>query len=135
MPRMQTNFKKGLIQLLARNLYPEPDVFIRELIQNAHDAIKIRRISEPHLEKADIEDFLSTIGVSGTRERTKEYLELGDRKLALGTIGQFGIGILSAFVVADKIEDLTRKLGTDICYQWVNHGGEEYELEAVSERR
>ncbi len=49
MPRMQTNFK-GLIQLLARNLYPEPDVFIRELIQNAHDAIKIRRINEPHLE-------------------------------------------------------------------------------------
>src|ERR1035441_3384616 len=108
MPRMQTNFK-GLIQLLARNLYPEPDVFIRELIQNAHDAITIRRISEPHLEgridivtdaknrtltffdngigmdKADIEEFLSTVGVSGTRERTKEYLEHGDKKQALGT--------------------------------------------------
>jgi HSP90 family molecular chaperone len=40
--RMEANFE-GLIQLLAQHLYPEPDVFVRELIQNAHDSIVRRR--------------------------------------------------------------------------------------------
>ncbi len=39
---MRANFE-GFIQLLAKNLYPEPDVFVRELIQNAHDSIRIRQ--------------------------------------------------------------------------------------------
>src|SRR3990172_4431166 len=52
---MRANFA-GLIQLLARNLYPEPDVFIRELIQNAHDSIRLRQEREPgHAGRIDVE--------------------------------------------------------------------------------
>jgi len=156
MPQMKTNFK-GLIQLLARNLYPEPDVFIRELIQNAHDAIRIRRIDEPNLaglieilvdredktitfvdngngmDAADIDEFLSTIGASGTRERAMQYLDEGNKLQALGTIGQFGIGILSAFVVARKLEVTTRKSGSPKVFRWINEGGEDYSLDEVPE--
>ena len=51
---------------------------------------------------------MSTIGTSGTGERTQEYLASGDKAKALSTIGQFGIGLLSAFVVAEQIEVVTR---------------------------
>ena len=157
MPQMKTNFK-GLIQLLARNLYPEPDVFIRELVQNAHDAIKIRQLDEPNLagrieiltdagEKTitfvdngggmnanDIEEFLSTVGASGTRERAMQYLHEGNKSQALGTIGQFGIGILSAFVVARKLEVITKKRGSQKVYRWINEGGEDYSLDEVTDK-
>ncbi len=148
MPKMKTSFK-GLVQLLAKSLYPEPDVFIRELIQNAHDSIKLRKVDEPEMQgvieiftdadartitfidngkgmdKQDIEDFLSTIGRSGTGE-SKE--ELAQRNIAVATIGQFGIGLLSAFVVADVIDVFTRKKGDDTVWHWFNEGDEEYEL-------
>ena len=44
--QMEANFE-GLIQLLAKNLYPEPDVFVRELIQNSHDSAVLRQKDEP----------------------------------------------------------------------------------------
>jgi molecular chaperone HtpG len=151
MPRIQTNFQ-GLVRLLAKNLYPEPDVFIRELVQNGHDAIQFRRLEDRHLSgridiltdaKArtiqfldngmgmnaeEVEKFLSTIGTSGTGERTQEYLSRGDKAQVLSTIGQFGIGLLSAFVVAEQIEVVTRRFGGDTVLRWVCHGGEDYDL-------
>lgn len=156
MPRMQFNFK-GLIQLLARHLYPEQDVFLRELVQNGHDAIQFRRRSEPNLagridiitdarhrtitftdngigmDRQEIVDFLSTIGSSGTGERTRELLAKGDKAGVLETIGQFGIGFLSAFVVADMIEVTTRKLGTEQVYRWTSGGDAEYDLQESDE--
>lgn len=151
MPRIQTNFQ-GLVRLLAKNLYPEPDVFIRELIQNAHDAIQFRRQVDRHLQGRidivtdarartiqfldnglgmntdEIEKFLSTIGTSGTGERAQENLAKGDKAEALTTIGQFGIGLLSAFVVAERIEVVTRRQGGSTVLRWVSDGSEEYEL-------
>jgi hypothetical protein len=47
-PKMKTSFK-GLVKLLAKSLYPESNVFIRELIQNAHDSIRLRRVEDPEL--------------------------------------------------------------------------------------
>ncbi|HOW75024.1 MAG TPA: hypothetical protein P5102_00395 [Candidatus Competibacteraceae bacterium] len=44
MPKMRASFQ-GLVRLRAKSLYPEPDVFIRELLQNAHDSIQLRRAS------------------------------------------------------------------------------------------
>ncbi len=153
MPKMKTSFT-GLVKLLAKSLYPEPDVFIRELIQNAHDSIKLRRIDAPHLEgrieiftdaarntisfedngrgmnKTDIEELLSTIGRSGTGEAT-QALKKADQ--VVETIGQFGIGLLSAFVVADKIEVFTKKEDDQHAWHWTNHGGEDYQLEPTEE--
>ena len=151
MPKMRTSFQ-GLVRLLANSLYPEPDVFIRELLQNAHDSIQLRQIerSEPAgeihiavdernraliftdngvgMDRRDIEDFLSVIGSTGTGSRARE---LAARAVAVATIGQFGIGLLSAFVVAEQIEVQTRKAGATQSWRWVNQGGEDYQLAAL----
>jgi HSP90 family molecular chaperone len=150
MPKMRTSFH-GLVRLLAQSLYPEPDVFIRELLQNAHDSIQLRQLqrSEPMgaiaididaathslsfsdngvgMDRRDIEEFLSVIGSTGTGSRAHEFTT---RDRAIATIGQFGIGLLSAFVVAERIEVYTRKAEARESWHWINHGGEEYELTA-----
>jgi molecular chaperone HtpG len=144
MPQMKFDFD-GLIQLLAHNLYSEKHVFIRELVQNAHDGVLRRQDQEPALagrisietrpadlqfsvqdngigmNDAEILEYLSTIGLSRTR------LEKGEGGIK-GLIGQFGIGFLSAFMVASKVEVRTRKVGETKGYMWVNHGSHHYEI-------
>src|SRR5262245_22353540 len=117
--KMRTSFQ-GLVKLLAKSLYSEPDVFIRELVQNSHDAIKLRRAAGEHIEgridittdirnsvitfrdngvgmsKDEIENYLTVIGVSGTGTQRADFAA---RDIAIDTIGQFGVGLLSAFVV------------------------------------
>jgi len=151
MPKMRASFQ-GLIRVLAQSLYPEPDVFIRELLQNAHDSIQRRRIGEPELagviaiavdenhrtlsfsdngvgmDRRDIEDFLSVIGSTGTGTHARE---LAAHDVMIATIGQFGIGLLSAFVVAERIEVYTRKVGAAQTWRWINHGGEDYVLDTL----
>ena len=148
MPKMKTSFK-GLVKLLAKSLYPEPNVFIRELVQNAHDSIQIRRVEDPHLagkieiftdvqartvtfsdngmgmDRHEIDEFLSTIGSTGTGTKREE---LAKKSVALEAIGQFGIGLLSGFVVAERIDVFTRKSNDGTGWHWVNQGSEEYEL-------
>src|SRR3954468_10584180 len=119
---------QGLIRLLAKNLYTETDVFVRELTQNAHDSIRRRSELEPNaplgtihiridahngtiaftdngagLTESEIHDYLSTIGRSGTDAFRQELMKKG-RQAEVTLIGQFGIGLLSAFVVAYKVE-------------------------------
>jgi len=146
MPKMQFDFD-GLIQLLAQNLYSEKHIFIRELIQNSHDAIIRRRHQEGEtfqgkisietrpdelrfiirdtgigMNKDDLDEYLSTVGKGATREaREAEKLD--------GLIGLFGIGFLSAFVVAEKVEVRTRRLGETQGWSWQNEGKQEYAVE------
>lgn len=135
--QMQTNFD-GLIKLLAEGLYSEPDIFVRELIQNAQDGIVERKSTEGsggeisiHIEgntiiveddgigmnESDIREFLAVIGSSHK-----------DRERIPDAIGQFGIGLLSAFVVAEKVYVETLKLGEDKAYEWRNSGSIDCEL-------
>lgn len=133
---------KGIVNLLAKHLYSEKKVFIRELIQNAHDAIRRRQASEQGaggridiycrpeedriifkddglgMNKADLDDYLSSVGASGTRDSAIE-----------GLIGQFGIGFLSAFIVGKRVEVRTRKAGEDQGWLWVNEGDQSYTLD------
>lgn len=142
---MELNFE-GLIQLLARHLYASPDVFIRELVQNAHDSIVRRVDAEPELsgrieivcradtselifrdngigmDRADIVRFLSVIGSTGTGQARDE---LSERAYEL--IGQFGIGMLSAFVVANRVVVRTRKAGNP-AFAWHNSGSTRCDL-------
>ena len=151
MPKLRASFQ-GLVRVLANSLYPEPDVFIRELLQNAHDSIQLRRVNhaewageiridvdEPArtlsfsdngtgMDQRDIEEFLSVIGSTGTGSRAQE---LASRNVAVATIGQFGIGLLSAFVVAERIDVYTRKPDAAQTWRWTNHGGEDYALVAL----
>jgi molecular chaperone HtpG len=139
----------GVVRLLSQNLYADPDVFLREMIQNAQDSIVKRRLREPHagridlvarvvgstltieddgigLTREDIHGYLSTIGRSGTGE-LKERLRHGDVGEATALIGQFGIGLLSAFMVADRVVVHTRHPDDD-AWRWSFDGGTRYEL-------
>lgn len=139
---MQLDFD-GLIQLLAHHLYSEKPVFIRELIQNAHDSILRRKQKDNYGGRIDIEtypnelrfvvrdngigmndhelqDYLSTVGKGATR------LEKGNID---GLIGQFGIGFLSAFVVANRVEVRTRRFDETQGWLWANTGSKDYQLD------
>lgn len=129
--RFQVNLK-GLITLLSENLYSGPRVYVRELLQNAVDAIRARAIAEGRgegdtadgrieievsegdtptvvfhdngigLEEAEVHSLLATIGESSKRD------DLG--KARGDFIGQFGIGLLSCFMVAEDIVVITRSI-------------------------
>lgn len=148
---------EGLIQLLAQNLYADPDVFLREMIQNAHDSIKRRAeiaaergggdLPSPRIQilvdKAaqtigvydngsgltgeEIDNYLSTIGRSGTDELRKRIVE-ADRNRTVELIGQFGIGLLSAFIVAERVTVLTRADGAE-ALRWESRGSAGYTVE------
>jgi molecular chaperone HtpG len=145
----------GLIQLLAKNLYPNEDAFIRELLQNAHDSIVKRQSmgaapagrididvnatvntlnftdNGAGMTEQEIVAYLSTIGRSGTGE-LRTQLEQLDRRQAETLIGRFGIGILSAFVVAKKVEVRTCSAGPErITLLWTADGGPKYTLESL----
>jgi molecular chaperone HtpG len=151
---IRTDFH-GLIELLAKNLYPQEDMFIRELVQNAHDAIVKRHAFEAApagriditaereartvvfrdngagLTEAEITDYLATIGRSGTGE-LRQQLEQRDRDRAQSLIGQFGIGILSAFVAAERLEVETFSVSDDQSgLRWSVSGGPQYELALI----
>lgn len=153
MPKMQTSFT-GLVSLLAKNLYTSADVFIRELLQNAHDGCQRLQAVEPQstpridivtsvpdrticfsdngigMDEQDIHEYLSTIGRSGT---ATESARLASAGVSTETIGQFGVGLLSAFVVAERIDVFTRKLGSDVGFHWLSHGDDEYRVSPTNE--
>jgi molecular chaperone HtpG len=111
---------RGVVDLLSRHLYSGPRVYVRELLQNATDAVTARRaldVDAPArvrfrgtdgggLEVTDTgvgltpdeaRELLATVGRSSKRD-----LELGGGRTEF--LGQFGIGLLSAFTVSDRIE-------------------------------
>ena len=120
---------RGVVDLLSHHLYASPRVYVRELLQNALDAITARLLTEPdaparvHIEPPEVtgdgslrihdtgiglteeqvHDLLATIGRSSKRD------ELGFARHEF--LGQFGIGLLSCFLVADEIEVRTRAAG------------------------
>ena len=114
---------RGLVDLLSQHLYSSPRVYVRELLQNAVDATTARRLADPAaprrgirivigegglavsdsgvgLTEADAHQFLATIGSSSKRDDLA-----GARREFLG---QFGIGLLACFTVADQIRVVTR---------------------------
>ena len=133
-------------------------MFIRELVQNAHDSIQVRQTLEEApagriditanrdsmtisfedngagMTEKEITEYLSTIGRSGTKELGEE-LKKRDRERTESLIGQFGIGILSAFVAADRLMVSTRSVsGEHGGLQWTVSGGPTYELESIEKK-
>ena len=123
---------RGMVDLLARHLYSGPRVYVRELLQNAVDAVTARREEDPDapatvrlvvhpdgpdgapgticldvtdsgigLDRTQATELLATIGRSSKRDST---FGLGREQY----IGQFGIGMLAAFMVAQEIEVTSR---------------------------
>ena len=136
---------KRLLDLMANSIYTNTDIFLRELISNASDAIdkryylsltdtsvtaddlkikvacdkKARTITISDngigMSKEDLENNLGTIAKSGSLE-FKENL---DEKEKVDIIGHFGVGFYSAFMVADKIEVTSFKVGEEKAYKWI----------------
>ncbi|GLZ06225.1 molecular chaperone HtpG [Actinomadura sp. NBRC 104412] len=151
---MQHNFSvdlRGIVDLLGRHLYSSPRVYVRELLQNSVDAITARRASgdeaealiriEPIEATGDgtlrihdtgigltgpqVHELLATIGNSSKRD------ELGLARHDF--LGQFGIGLLSCFLVADEIEVITRS-GDAPTVRWRGHADGHYTLEETAPR-
>jgi molecular chaperone HtpG len=140
----------GLLKVLAEHLYSSKKVGIRELLQNAHDSCVRRRIEEgsPHyrprielaldpprrallirdngcgLTEEEIGSYLATIGRGYTRE-LRERLALSAPQEASELIGQFGLGFLSAFLLANEVTVVTRSYQGGGAIRW-HCGGDEY---------
>lgn len=155
---------RGLIRLLAKNLYAKSDVFLRELVQNAQDSIMRRREIEGRqapagaiqirvdwsrdqptitfedngagLTEAEIHDYLSTIGRSGTDAFRRELEQKGRYAASASLIGQFGIGLLSTFVVAARVVVETRSCRPGHpTWRWECWGDKDYTLVSSAEER
>ncbi|MBP5974171.1 ATP-binding protein [Brasilonema sp. CT11] len=147
---------QGLIKLLAKNLYAEADVFVREMLQNAHDSIKRRRELQADgapdgvirvkidregatisftdngagMTQQEVRDYLSTIGRSGTDAFRQDLIQKG-RQADVTVIGQFGIGLLSAFIVADRVVVETLSWQPDNPpWRWESSGEKTYNLQS-----
>ena len=146
-----------LLNLMVHSVYSDPDVFLRELISNASDALdKVRyeAISKPELlagddrlvirlaadeeartlaiadngigmDRQELIDNLGTLARSGTKAFLKG---LKDAKEGLGLIGQFGVGFYSAFMVADRIEVVSRRAGSEEAWVWSSTGGAGFDI-------
>lgn len=142
---------RGIVDLLSHHLYSSPRVYVRELLQNAVDAITARRADAPAapasvwletpavtgdgtlrvhdtglgLSERQVHELLATIGRSGKRD------ELGFSRHEF--LGQFGIGLLSCFLVADQIRVQTRQEGQPTVY-WVGYADGRYEIATGPDR-
>jgi len=148
-----------ILQLMIHSLYSNKEIFLRELVSNSSDALdklnmlvltndKYKKVnfvpriditfnkdekqliiadSGIGMDEADLIANLGTIAKSGT----KAFLEnlSGDEKKDSQLIGQFGVGFYASFMVADKVEVISQKAGTDKAYKWTSEGTGEYDLE------
>ncbi len=154
---------KQLLDLMIHSLYSNKEIFLRELISNASDAAdKLRFIAlqdqalfedDPDLKiRVEFNEKLKTIsvidnGVGMSRDEmienlgtiaksgTRQFFEAltGDQNKDSQLIGQFGVGFYSAFIVAEKVEVVSRRAGLDRTQgvRWISEGKGEYTIESI----
>ena len=155
---MKQEFKaeaKKVMDLMINSIYTNKEIFLRELISNASDALdKLYYMdlkSDNSTDKSDYyieiipnkdersltildtgigmdeEDLIENLGTiaKSGTEAFRKSLEESDEK---DLIGQFGVGFYSAFMVSDKIQVLTKKFGDDKAYLWESVNAESYEI-------
>src|SRR3954451_15768598 len=152
-----------LLDIVAHSLYSEKEIFLRELISNASDAcdrLRYAALTEPTLAEGDTDyrvllipdkaartltvadngigmnrgeliENLGTIARSGTAAFVSQLS--GDARKDMSLIGQFGVGFYSAFMVADKVEVLTRKAGDSEGWRWMSDGKGEFTIETFAD--
>ena len=148
-----------LLQLMIHSLYSNKEIFLRELVSNASDAMdklnmlvltdenykgidfkpridikldkkkKTLTVTDSGIGMND-EDLVANLGTIA-KSGTKAFLDnlSGDQKKDSQLIGQFGVGFYAAFMVADKVEVTSKKAGEEKAYKWISAGDGEYEIE------
>ena len=150
-----------ILDIVIHSLYSNREIFLRELISNASDALDKRRflastnqsmqasqelqiqiksdkkakiltISDNGvgMDSDDLVSSLGTIARSGTKsfiEQLESSKQNDENKLSL--IGQFGVGFYAAFMVAETVDVISRKVGSDKAYKWHSDGSNGYSLD------
>jgi molecular chaperone HtpG len=148
---------KRLLDLMINSIYTHKEIFLRELISNASDAIdklcfialtddKLNMSREdfkifikPDKENRtltitdngigmDKDDLENNLGTIASSGSYKFKQEMGEKQDDIDIIGQFGVGFYSAFMVAKKITVVTKKYGCDTAYKWESDGADGYEI-------
>ena len=152
-----------MLDIVVNSLYSEKQIFLRELISNASDAcdkLKYMALTHPDIAREsgemkiwitpnaekntltvadngigmnrdDLINHLGTIAKSGTADFVKNASDNGS---AVDLIGQFGVVFYSAFMVADKVEILTRRAGEDKAWFWVSNGVDGFEIREAEKK-
>src|SRR6185436_5976464 len=154
---------RQLLQLMIHSIYSTKDVFLRELISNASDALDKLRLAafadkdldvatdDLHItletdtaertltvrdngigmSREEVVSLIGTIAKSGTAEMLAQLREARetDSVAAAELIGQFGVGFYASFMVADRVELVTRKAGSDVGVRWASRGEGTYTVE------
>ncbi len=150
-----------VLHLVVNSLYSHKEVFLRELVSNASDALDKRRfeaVTHPEMaasgdlkiqisaseatstltisdngigmSAAELELNLGTIARSGTRDfldKIQKAREASDQGLQL--IGQFGVGFYSAYLVADRVDVITRRAGEEVAHHWSSDARDSFTIE------
>ena len=145
-----------LLHLMTHSIYTQKEIFLRELISNASDAIDKRHyvsLTDDKVSSADYEIWLEpnkeertlTIkdnGIGFTEEElienlgtiaqsgSKQFLEKLEKQ-DVDIIGQFGVGFYSAFMVSDKVEVYTRSPHSNTGYKWSSKGESSYTIDEI----
>ncbi|MBO4649554.1 MAG: molecular chaperone HtpG [Lentisphaeria bacterium] len=148
-----------LLQLMINSVYSNKDIFVRELVANAADALdkaRFESISRPELAQEweiriaadkeantltfidngigmDRDELINNIGTIA-KSGTKAFMEAMKQKNEaqsgdLELIGQFGVGFYSAFMAAERADIITKKAGTDQAWKWSSEGKDTYTIE------
>ena len=153
---------ENIFPLIKKFLYSDQEIFLRELVSNATDALtKINHMSSVGKIKGDIEDLGIEIkvnkkdktfhiidnGVGMTAEEVKKYIndiafsgaeefleKYKNEKDDAGIIGHFGLGFYSSFMVADKVEIITKSYKNVSAAHWTCDGSPEYSLKKSSKK-
>ena len=153
-----------LLDIVINSLYSEKYIFLRELISNASDAcdkLRYYALMNPGISKNngefkvtitpnsqentliisdngigmnkdDLVNHLGTIAKSGTADFVNNAKDNGS---VVDLIGKFGVGFYSAFMVADKVEVVTKRAGEEQAYKWTSNGVDGFEIEETTREK
>lgn len=151
---------KKLLDMMINSIYTHKEIFLRELISNASDAIDklyFKSLTDDSVKLAkedfkihidldkenrtikisdngigmteeELENNLGTIAKSGSFNFKKENAD-NEKADDISVIGQFGVGFYSSFMVADKVEVVSKAFGEDVAHKWVSEGADGYTIE------
>lgn len=152
-----------ILNLMIHSLYSNKEIFLRELVSNASDAMdklnllvltndaykgisfnpRIDIVANKETKTLTIkdsgigmneEDLMNNLGTIA-KSGTKAFLEnlTGDQKKDSNLIGQFGVGFYACFMVAHRVEVTTKKAGEEQAYLWISKGDGEFEIEHTTQ--